>query len=124
LKIFTSKEIHPLISESIKPIFDSMLSSGLLRDEIENWTPKKIDWAVHPDGRGLLQGIQEAMDLSSDQLRASYEVYKMKGNSQSATVLIVLDKLRRMGEGRDNLVACSNGPGLTIEMIFIKRCRK
>jgi type III polyketide synthase len=64
------------------------------------------------------------MKLSDDQLRASYEIYKTRGNSSGAMVLIVLDKLRRMSEGRDNVVACAFGPGLATEMAMFKRCRE
>ncbi len=64
------------------------------------------------------------MGLHEGQLRASFDVYKNHGNSSSPTVLIVLDQLRKMGEGRDEVMACSFGPGMTIEMAMLKRCRR
>lgn len=85
---------------------------------------KDFDWALHPGGLAILEGAQQSMKLSKDQLQASHEVYKTHGNSSSPTVLIVLDKLRKTGEGRDNVVAIAFGPGLAIEMAMFKRCRK
>jgi type III polyketide synthase len=86
-------------------------------------SPPDVDWALHPGGLAIIKLVQQNMGLTEDHLRASYDVYQNKGNSSSPTVLIVLDKLRRLGEGRDNVIACSFGPGLTIEMATLRRCR-
>jgi type III polyketide synthase len=85
--------------------------------------PSAFDWAVHPGGLTILKGAQQAMSLTDDHIRASLEVYTKFGNSSSPTVLVVLDKLRRMGSGRDDVVATSFGPGLMIEMFRMRRCR-
>ncbi|KAF1355789.1 thiolase-like protein [Lizonia empirigonia] len=85
--------------------------------------PTTFDWAVHPGGVSILQGAQKAMSLSNDHIRASLNVYQKFGNSSSPTVLIILDELRRMGRGRDDVVATSFGPGLMIEMFRMRRCR-
>ena len=85
--------------------------------------PTTCDWAVHPGGAAILQGAQQAMNLTDNHIRASLDVYQKYGNSSSPTVLIVLDKLRKMGKGRDDVVATSFGPGLMIEMFRMRRCR-
>jgi hypothetical protein len=85
--------------------------------------PKDFDWAIHPGGAAILRGAQRSMDLIDDHIRASLKVYQSHGNSSSPTVLIVLDEMRRMGKGRDDVVATSFGPGMTIEMCMMKRCR-
>ncbi|KAF3042993.1 t3pks [Didymella heteroderae] len=82
-----------------------------------------FDWAVHPGGLTILKGAQQAMNLTDDHIRASLDVYTKFGNSSSPTVLVVLDKLRKMGRGRDDVVATSFGPGLMIEMFHMRRCR-
>ena len=64
------------------------------------------------------------MNLSDDQLRASNEIYRTRGNSSSPSVLIVLEKLREMGSGRENVVAAAFGPGLAVEMAMFRRCRQ
>jgi hypothetical protein len=82
-----------------------------------------FDWALHPGGAAILQGAKQALHLSDDHLRASLAIYSAYGNSSSPTVLIVLDQLRKMGKGRDDVVATSFGPGMMIEMCLLKRCR-
>jgi fungal type III polyketide synthase len=83
-----------------------------------------FDWALHPGGEAIIEGAKETLNLSDEQLRASWEIYRSRGNSSSPTVLIVLDHLRRMGKGRDDVVATSFGPGLGIEMALLRRCRQ
>lgn len=82
-----------------------------------------MDWVVHPGGLAILKKVRENLKLQDGQMQASFDVYEAKGNSSSPTVLIVLDRLRRMGEGRDNVGAVSFGPGMCIEMTAMKRCR-
>lgn len=83
-----------------------------------------FDWALHPGGEAIIEGAKDIMNLTNDQLRASLEIYRTRGNSSSPTVLIVLDKLRHMGKGRDDVVATSFGPGLAVEMALMRRCRQ
>jgi hypothetical protein len=99
---------------AILPIFGHLAADS---------TPVDFDWAIHPGGAAILHGAQKSLQLSDDHIRGSLKVYRSHGNSSSPTVLVVLDELRRMGKGRDNVVATSFGPGLTIEMCMMKRCR-
>ncbi|KAI4214643.1 MAG: hypothetical protein LQ351_002716 [Letrouitia transgressa] len=86
--------------------------------------PRDFDWALHPGGIAILNGVEQKFELKEEQLRASYDVYKNHGNSSSPTVLVVLDQLRKMGAGRDDVMACSFGPGMTVEMCMMRRVRK
>ena len=60
------------------------------------------------------------MNLTPEHLRASYEIYMKYGNSSSATILSVLNKLRE-SEGKENVVACAFGPGIALEMMLLRR---
>ena len=113
-----TKEVPKATVGAISSMFDQICNpTGAPLD------PSTFDWAVHPGGVSILRGAQQAMDLTDDHIRASLDVYQKYGNSSSPTVLVVLDKLRRMGKGRDDVVATSFGPGLMIEMFRMKRCR-
>ena len=113
-----TKEVPKATVGAISNMFDQICNSaGAPLD------PTACDWALHPGGIAILKGTQQAMRLTDDHIRASLDVYEKYGNSSSPTVLVVLDKLRRMGEGRDDVVATSFGPGLMIEMFRVKRCR-
>ena len=86
--------------------------------------PRDYDWALHPGGKAIITEVQHAMDLTEDQLRTTQKIYRTRGNASSVAVLAVLDEMRRMGPGQDHVLACSFGPGLTIEMARLRRlCR-
>ena len=82
----------------------------------------KFDWALHPGGLSILNGVKEVAKLSDDQVKASYEVYRNKGNTSSVAVLAVLDTMRG-AEGREDVLACSFGPGVMVEMARLKRLK-
>lgn len=84
----------------------------------------EFDWALHPGGSTILTGVEKAMELTPEHLRASYEIYMNYGNSSSATIMSVMNKLREMGEGKENVVACAFGPGIAVEMMALRRPRK
>ncbi|KAI1811610.1 chalcone synthase B [Poronia punctata] len=83
--------------------------------------PKKCDWALHAGGAAIIQGVAKSVGITNGQLRATNEIYRTKGNTASVTVLAVLDKLRTMGPGTRDVVICSFGPGLTVEMARLRR---
>ena len=61
------------------------------------------------------------MNLTQEHLQASYEIYVKYGNSSSATIVSVLDQMRKNGVGRENVVACAFGPGISLEMMVLKK---
>lgn len=99
------------------------LLPAIKEKEGEHLIDADFDWALHPEGATIITGVQEQMKLSNEQLRATREIYRTRGNSSSPTTVIVLDKLRTMGKGKDYVVAAAVGPGLNIEMTVLKRVR-
>jgi type III polyketide synthase len=69
------------------------------------------------------------MSISPEHLRASYDTYINHGNSSSATIFSVLDRLRDKdmdavapdNKVKEFLVACAFGPGIAIEMGVLRR---
>lgn len=122
-----SKDIPKIAISAIQPMFDRLRASAAdsqKQSSRKNLIPSRFDWAIHPGGAAILQGAQQRLQLTNDHIRASLDTYHNYGNSSSPTVLIVLDKLRHMGKGRDHVVATSFGPGVMIEMCIMKRCRE
>lgn len=112
-----TKDVPRIAVSAIQPMFDSFVGTSS--------TPARdFDWVIHPGGAAILHGAKQSLQLTDEHIRASLDVYKKFGNSSSPSVLIVLDKLRRMGDGRDDVVATSFGPGLMIEMCMLKRWRR
>ena len=106
------------------PTFESLIDSipSLLRDG-HSPAAADFDWALHPGGSTIIAGVQSVAGLTEDHLRASYHVYMNYGNSSSATIMSVMNRLRNFGEGRENVVACAFGPGISIEMMILRRGR-
>ncbi|RLM70001.1 bisdemethoxycurcumin synthase-like [Panicum miliaceum] len=83
-------------------------------------------WAVHPGSRPLLDSYEAALGLEAGKLAASRRVLSEYGNMLAATIIFVLDEMRRRRqdgekEGEDSLwgIMSGLGPGLTIETIVL-----
>lgn len=126
-----TREVPQYVKHAINPMFTSLLPSyQRLVQSVPDAEDAQVgsqlgisdfDWALHPGGQAIIEGAKQVLELSEDQLHVSREIYRTRGNSASATVLIVLDRLRSLGK-REHVVAASFGPGLAIEMAMLRRC--
>ena len=98
-----------------------MISSIKSTIDIEETCAADFDWALHPGGATVISGVQKSMDLTEENLRASYEIYITHGNSSSATIFSVLHRLLINGGGKDHVVGCAFGPGIAVEMMLFKK---
>lgn len=110
-------------SKAVGRMFTKLAPEYSASASVKPLQPADFDWALHPGGIAIIEGVKSSMCLSEEHLRATHEIYRTRGNSSSPTVLIVLDMLRSMDRGREHVVATSFGPGLSIEMAMLKRCR-
>lgn len=111
-----------MAAAAVSPAFQDLIKSlPGLRQDGKLPTAADFDWALHPGGSTIITGVEQALNLTQDHLRASYEIYVNYGNSSSATIMSVMDKLRDMGEGREYVVACAFGPGISLELMVLKR---
>jgi predicted naringenin-chalcone synthase len=81
--------------------------NGLARSDVATW-------AIHPGGPRILTSVAEALELDPRENATSREVLSEFGNMSSATILFILDRLRRQ-EAPLPLVAMAFGPGLVVE---------
>lgn len=120
--------VPDLTTASVSPSFEHLLAS------IPNLPPDykqapDFDWAMHPGGATILTGAERALKITSEHMRASYQTYINHGNSSSATIYSVMDRLRSKdmdelaadGRVRDYVVGCAFGPGISVEMCMLKR---
>jgi predicted naringenin-chalcone synthase len=84
-------------------------------------------WAVHPGGRQILDNIDTELKLEPGKLAASRHVLREYGNMSGATIIFVLDELRRRKkeDGDDSLLPewgamLAFGPGITIEAMVLR----
>ncbi|KAJ6460660.1 type Iii polyketide Synthase [Mycena vitilis] len=82
--------------------------------------PQDFDWAVHPGGAAILSAIQTEMLLNKEHMKASWEVYENHGNTSSASVLSVLDTVRRE-QGGEWVMSVAFGPGVAAEGVLLRR---
>lgn len=77
-------------------------------------------WAIHPGGPKILSTITAALGLPYEAAATARRILGDYGNMSSATVLFVIDALRK-AEGVDHrpCVAMSFGPGLTAELALL-----
>ena len=118
-----SRHVPSIARKATHSMFHSLVpeySPNVGKDTLQ---PEEFDWALHAGGEAIIEGVRATMNLADDQLRATREIYCTCGNSSSPTVLIVLDALRKMGRGRDHVVAASFGPGVSVEMSMLKKWR-
>ncbi|MBX3000746.1 MAG: type III polyketide synthase [Caldilineaceae bacterium] len=73
--------------------------------------------AIHPGGPAILDELESILKLDPAKIEASRRVLSNYGNISSATILFVLDDLRRTMQTPQTGVAMAFGPGLTVEMV-------
>lgn len=80
-------------------------------------------WAIHPGGRAILDAVQSACALSSEQLAPARSVLANYGNMSSAAVMFVFAELLRQPAATRQLpgAAMAFGPGLTLEALEFTR---
>ncbi|KAK6348022.1 hypothetical protein TWF718_005843 [Orbilia javanica] len=145
-KVILTPKVPTLTSTATPPLYTTLLSSipkttlsTLSQTSSPTLTPQDLDWALHPGGSLILTSIQSTMSLTPSHLRASFEVYTNYGNSSSATIFSVMDRLRSETEagvggegaeygpgvgvkgGRKGVVGCAFGPGVSVEMVLMRR---
>ncbi len=117
-KMVLSSYIPSIIEANIDDIMQPMFESLEI-------TKQDIDmWAVHPGGRAIIDKVEQGMKVDSDKVIPSRTVLANYGNMSSATILFVLDEIRRSSlNSHSKVLPIAFGPGLTIEtgiFTFIK----
>jgi alkylresorcinol/alkylpyrone synthase len=92
-----------------KEVIDRLLTkNGLTYDDVDHWI-------LHPGGERVLDALRDGLGLNEDVLVPSRSVLFDYGNMSSASVLFVLDEVRRHHTPRpgDLGVMCSFGAGFS-----------
>ncbi|USB31686.1 type III polyketide synthase [Paenibacillus sp. YPG26] len=109
--LYLSPRIPKLLGEHL----ETELASLLEGDELPEL------WAIHPGGRGIVDSVEEVMNLTGDQTKYSREILRTVGNVSSVTIIFVLHAMREdmksLDQARSEGVAMAFGPGLTAELM-------
>lgn len=107
------------VANIIEEDLDDLLLPALAKDFPDHDT-NMIQWAIHPGGRKILEKIQKSLNISPEDLKASYKVLHEFGNMSSATILFVLQELASKNYSKDKpIFATGFGPGLTMEAMTL-----
>ncbi|MDE3058123.1 MAG: type III polyketide synthase, partial [Bacteroidota bacterium] len=115
-EMILSSELPRIISEEAIPVLEELFNRhGIARDSIRHWV-------LHPGGRAILDALQNGLHLDDDAMAPSRTVLKNYGNMSSASILFVMKELlaTRTIAKDDYVCAIAFGPGLTMEVAFLK----
>ncbi len=112
--IILAREIPELVRGSLAGLVGAFLDDLGWRKEEVRW------WILHPGGEKILLGIAEVLALPAERLEPSRRVLQEWGNTSSAAVLLVLDRvLPQAGDG-DRGLLLAFGPGFSVEMAALE----
>lgn len=114
-RFFVGKETPRFLAQEIEKPLQSLLERFKLKREDIN------HWVVHSGGASILDGIEEKLKLSPDDLRNTRSVLKNYGNISSGSFLFSYQELLNEGSIKkgDYGIMITMGPGLTIEMALL-----
>ena len=106
------KEVPDLIKEHIAGFADALLPKGVV--------PQECLWPIHPGGKGIVQAVEDGLELTPSHTSSSWDVLKQYGNISSAAYLCVLNRLRKQQNAQKWAVGLGFGPGLCFEGMLLE----
>lgn len=97
-----------------------LVSGFLARNDIPR---SAIDhWIVHPGGRRIVEGIQEALELSHEDVATSWQVLAEHGNIGTPAILYVLQELlqQRQPQPGEHGLMVTVGPGVSVGLMLLR----
>jgi predicted naringenin-chalcone synthase len=111
-RMFLSTKVVDVLRDNIHHVF-----KNFLREDEAAVT----HWAIHPGGVKIVEAVQQAMNLSKENVADSLGVLKDFGNMSSPTILFILEnmfnEIRLNNPANPRIFACAFGPGVNVEMI-------
>ena len=110
-----AEALPELASAGLDALVDDFLAPlGLTRYAIDHWL-------IHPGGRRILERVQDALSLSDEDVRISYDVLASYGNIGTPSIFYVLDETlsRRAPARGDRGLMITVGPGVTVGLMLV-----
>jgi alkylresorcinol/alkylpyrone synthase len=84
-------QLPKVVGTVVPPLIEELLArNGLTRRDIRHW-------AIHPGGDRMVAVLEEALELTPEQMAPTRKVLETYGNMSSPTVLFVLKELMEQG---------------------------
>ncbi|HTY97105.1 MAG TPA: 3-oxoacyl-[acyl-carrier-protein] synthase III C-terminal domain-containing protein [Solirubrobacteraceae bacterium] len=111
-----ARELPDLAGAGIGDLVDQFLrESGLDRSAVDHWI-------VHPGGRRIIESVQGALELTREDVAASWDVLAEYGNVGTPSIFYVLkDTLERhRPEPGEHALMVTIGPGVTVGLLLLR----
>ncbi|PRP93039.1 Alpha-pyrone synthesis polyketide synthase-like Pks11 [Enhygromyxa salina] len=115
-KIVLSADVPTLARTELPGAVDAFLGDwGLARGDIATWV-------THPGGPKVMDAIEQGLGLASDALRAARDGLAALGNLSSASVLFLLDAIRRDARPQPGAfgLLMAMGPAFCAELVLLQ----
>jgi predicted naringenin-chalcone synthase len=110
-----ARELPDLAGAGLGKLIDDFLKDSLLaRSDIDHWI-------VHPGGRRIIESVQQALELSREDVATSWDALAQRGNVGTPSIFYVLkDEIERSdpAPGEHGLMV-TIGPGVTVGMMLL-----
>lgn len=108
--------VERLAGPTLNSVTGLLARHGLSREDVGFWL-------IHPGGPRVLSVLQKELVIDPDSLRWSWQTLRHSGNTSSAAIIEVLARyLDDPDAPRGWGVALAFGPGISIEMLLLRRC--
>lgn len=110
------RELPDIAREGTGQLVDDFLAArGLTRDRVDHWL-------VHPGGRGIIEGIEEGLSLSREQVKVSYDTLAAYGNMGTPSSFYVLKGVAERNEPNPGELGLmiTIGPGVTVGLMLLR----
>jgi len=110
------RELPDVASEGLLELVEGFLgANGLEREAIDHWL-------VHPGGRRIIESVQEALELSREDVAVSYDVLAEHGNMGTPSIFYVMKRAVecRDPQSGDLGLMITVGPGVTVGLMLLQ----
>lgn len=110
------RELPDVAGEGLRELVDEFLGEhGLEREAIDHWF-------LHPGGRRIIESLQEALELSHEDARDSYDVLAEHGNMGTPSIFYVMRHAldRREPRPGERGLMVTVGPGVTVGLMLMQ----
>jgi predicted naringenin-chalcone synthase len=110
------RELPTIARDGVGKLVDDFLAErGLTRDRIEHWM-------IHPGGRGIIEGVEEGLGLSREDVQVSYDTLANHGNMGTPSSFYVLKGVAERNEPNPGELGLmlTIGPGVTVGLMLLR----
>jgi alkylresorcinol/alkylpyrone synthase len=118
----TDRGFYPLLSRRLTAILTAPTSDAVQR-LLQRHHLRTTDigaWLLHPGGARILEGLEQALQLSRSQTRWSWASMREFGNTSSAAIFDVLRRYLENAIAGEYALLAAFGPGVAIELMLLR----